>query len=396
MTLSLKLAFKNIYGARLRSFLNVLALSFSFVVIIWGQGMYEGMSTQIKTAMIDTEVGAGQYWSVKYDPFDPFSIKDSHTKLSPELTDLIKQKNATPILIAPASIFPDGRIQAAILKGIDLEQDIINFPIKELKDNYKKDELLMIPGIIGTRMSKTTNLKVGDIVTARFRDKNDVFDAIDIEIIHIMKTIVPSMDNGQIWLPLFSLQKILNMEGEATIAILKKDYVTSFMDHGNFIYKSQAFLLKEITKMVKQKQIGGTIMYSLFLIMALLAIFDTQVLSIFRRRKEIGTLMALGMTRFGVIKLFTLEGVMFGIFAWVFGAIYGIPLLILTSVKGIPMPEGTDNFGIALGSALYPTYSLALILTTTSILSMTVIIVSYLPTRKISKMEPTNALRGNY
>ncbi len=39
----------------------------------------------------------------------------------------------------------------------------------------------------------------------------------------------------------------------------------------------------------------------------LLAIFDTQVLAAFRRRREMGTLMALGMLRSQIIGLFTLE-----------------------------------------------------------------------------------------
>ena len=49
-------------------------------------------------------------------------------------------------------------------------------------------------------------------------------------------------------------------------------------------------------------------MYMILLILAAMGIFNAQVLSIFRRRKEIGTLMAIGMLRRDVIGLFTLEG----------------------------------------------------------------------------------------
>ncbi len=52
--------------------------------------------------------------------------------------------------------------------------------------------------------------------------------------------------------------------------------------------------------------IGSLIMYVLLMGM-LLAIFDTQVLAAFRRRREMGTLMALGMLRSQIIGLFTLE-----------------------------------------------------------------------------------------
>jgi ABC-type lipoprotein release transport system permease subunit len=43
----------------------------------------------------------------------------------------------------------------------------------------------------------------------------------------------------------------------------------------------------------------------------MIAIFDTQVLSLFKRRKEIGTLSALGMTQQQIIGLFTVEGLLY-------------------------------------------------------------------------------------
>jgi predicted lysophospholipase L1 biosynthesis ABC-type transport system permease subunit len=47
----------------------------------------------------------------------------------------------------------------------------------------------------------------------------------------------------------------------------------------------------------------------------MLAIFDTQVLSVFRRQKEIGTYIALGYTRKEVVTLFTVEGSMHAVLA---------------------------------------------------------------------------------
>jgi ABC-type antimicrobial peptide transport system permease subunit len=43
---------------------------------------------------------------------------------------------------------------------------------------------------------------------------------------------------------------------------------------------------------------------------------------------------------------------------------------------------------------MYPVYSMGLIVTTTFIVFMTTAVVSYLPARKIAKMNPTEALRG--
>jgi len=147
--------------------------------------------------------------------------------------------------------------------------------------------------------------------------------------------------------------------------------------------------------MIKMKNVGGYVMFFFLLALALVAIFDTQVLSIFRRQKEIGTHVALGMTQGQVIKLFTIEGAMHAVLAAILGAIYGIPLLAWQAKAGYSMPiDSTQEFGMAIAEKIYPVYSIGLIITTILIIFIVTTIVSYLPTRRISKLKPTDAIRG--
>jgi ABC-type lipoprotein release transport system permease subunit len=126
----------------------------------------------------------------------------------------------------------------------------------------------------------------------------------------------------------------------------------------------------------------------------MLAIFDTQVLSVFRRQREIGTDIALGMTRGQVVTLFTFEGAMHGVLAAVIAAAYGIPLLSWQASAGFGMPEGTDDYGLAIAERIFPYYSIGLVVTTTLLVLFATTIVSFIPARKIAKMNPTDAIRG--
>ena len=387
--ITLKLAYQNIIGAGLRTWLNAVVLSLSFVAIIWLQGFYNGMQEQATEAMVDSELGGGQYWQKDFDPYDPFSIEDSHAQLSPELKDLINDKQATPILVSQATIYPEGRLRSVLLKGIDPNQTVLNMPTNFLSSMENGE----IPALIGNRMSKSTNLKIGDYVTVRWRDTNGSFDATDLKIVQVMKTLVPTIDNGQIWIPLSSLQNMLQLPGEATIVVMDK--TTSNVEISeNWNFKNLDFLLKDLNEMVQSKSVGASVLYITLLSLALLAIFNTQVLSIFRRRKEIGTLMALGMTRSKVIRLFTLEGAFNGILAALVAAIYGIPLLIYSVKIGWGMPGNVDDYGFAIAERLFPMYSMNLVAGTTFLILITVTIISFLPTRKIVKLNPTEALRG--
>jgi putative ABC transport system permease protein len=383
-----RLALRNLLGAGLRTWLNVVVLSFSFVVIIWMQGLYKGMGDQARVAQTDAEYGGGQYWQENYDPFDPLTLQDAHSSVPESLQTQIDNGQATPILILQATIYPEGRLQTIQMKGIDPAQSIVNLPT-EFLDQEGED----LPALIGTRMARNIGLKVGDTVTIRWRDALGTFDARDAKIVQIMKTSVPTVDQAQIWVPLNKMQSLTRMENEASLIILAQG-TQEFPQTSGWIHKDMDFLLKDIDLMVKSKQAGGSIVYVILLCLAMLAIFNTQVLSIFRRRKEMGTLMSMGMTRGKIIQLFTLEGAIHSVLAAVVAAIYGIPLLLWSARKGWAMPEAVDDFGMALGEALFPIYGTGLVIGTTILILLVTTIVSFLPTRKIAKLKPTDALRG--
>jgi putative ABC transport system permease protein len=382
-----RLALKNLLGAGLRTWLNVVVLSLSFVLIIWLQSLYRGMGDQAKEAKTDIEFAGGQYWHESYDPFDPLTLEDAHGVVPGPIQEKIDKGEATPILVTQATIYPEGRLHTILLKGIDPQQSVVILPSKFLVQEGEE-----IPALIGTRMADSTGLNLGDWVTVRWRDAKGTFDARDVQITQVMKTSVNTVDQGQIWIPLEKMRELMSMENESSLVVVAKN-TEEIPTVPGWNFKSLEFLLADIEYLVRTKTAGGSIMYIFLLLLAMLAIFNTQVLSIFRRRKEMGTMMALGFTRSKVIQLFTLEGAMHSVLAAIVAAIYGIPFLVWFAKTGWALPEEVD-YGFALGEKLFPVYSVGLVLGTVILVLMVTTIVSFLPTRKIAKLKPTDALRG--
>lgn len=383
-----KLALRNILSAGLRTWLNVIALSFAFVAIIFLQGFYEGMNEQVERATVDALYGGGQYWVKTYDPYDPLSLDDAHGTIPGSLQSLVTAHAATPILVRSGAIYPQGRFRSILLKGIDPDQTVLSIPSALLK---KTDAA--IPALIGARMANSARLNTGDVLTIQWRDAHGTFDARDVTIAAVYRTPVQEIDNEQVWIPLHRLQQFTGMEGQATLVVLKKNAGPA-ISVPDWEFKNLDFLLKDLHALVRMKNVQGGIMYLLLLFLAMLAIFDTQVVSIWRRKKEIGTLLALGMTRPRVVGLFTLEGAFHSILAAAAAALYGVPLLAYIAEKGFALPGAADNFGIAFGERLFPIYSVPLIAGTTLLVCLVTTVVSYLPTRKIAHLKPTDALRG--
>tara|TARA_Y100000748_G_scaffold193593_1_gene162109 strand:+ start:537 stop:1712 length:1176 start_codon:yes stop_codon:yes gene_type:complete len=385
----LKIAMKNLLGARLRTFLNVFVTAFSFFLIIFMSAMYDGMLQHAKQVTMDTEIAGGAYWHPKYDPLDPMTFENAHSVPPTAVQALVDEKKAFPVLVSQASIYPGGRIMPTIMKGIPPAQNIVNMPTDALFGHQD----IAIPVLIGKGMASESKLEVGDSFTIRWLDSDLTYDANEGTVVHIMNTENFKLDMGHIWIPLNKAQSMLAMEGEATYVTYEKG-APPVQDKGEWIPRDIDYLVQDMEAIIEADKPGAQIMYLILLALAAMGIFNAQVLSIFRRGREIGTLMAIGMTRPRVVGLFTLEGGLNAVLSSVVTLIVFGPILWYFGVYGIPLPLDYSEMGLIIAKRLIPVYTIGLVISTTILVSIIVLIVSYIPSRRIAKMKPTNALRG--
>tara|TARA_B100000965_G_scaffold228608_1_gene191385 strand:+ start:3329 stop:4501 length:1173 start_codon:yes stop_codon:yes gene_type:complete len=383
------IAIKNLLGAGIRTWLNVFVTSVSIFMIIFSSGMYSGMREHAMNVSIDTEIAGGAYWHPKYDPYDPTTFEDSHSKTPIEFKNLISNNNAIEILVNQASIYPEGRIMPVVLKGIPLDQNILNIPTSSL-NNYVGPN---IPIMIGKGMSEYAKLNIGDTFTVRWMGSDNSYDAAEGEIIHIMDSGNFKIDMGHIWIPLSKAREIFLMDKESTY-IVYKDGINEISSMSSWIKRDVKYLIRDMEAIIKQDRPNAIMIYIILLSLAAMGIFNAQTLSIFRRKKEIGTLMALGMPKNRVVLLFTLEGALNAVLAIIMtGVLFG-PLLYYFSIYGIPLPIDYSDMGLIIAKTLIPVYSPLLLIVTGIAVFTILLFVSYLPSRQISKMHPVDAIRG--
>jgi len=154
--------------------------------------------------------------------------------------------NIAPVLVTTATIYPEGRAQSVLLKGISKNQKVLELPTASLEGEWGD-----IPAIIGKRMAEKNRLEEGDLLTLRWRDVDGTFDARDVVITEIFSCNVPSIDAGHVWIPLNTLQEMMQLENEATILISSVEEDAGILS-SDFVYKDFDFLTEEITKMIKK------------------------------------------------------------------------------------------------------------------------------------------------
>jgi len=303
--------------------------------------------------------------------------------------ELVAADEGTPVLITQGSIYPEGRMLPVLIKGISPEQQIVSLPTGILS-GYAGEA---IPALIGVGRAKTAKLKVGDTFPVRWRDARGTYDADEAEVVSIMNVENFQVDRGQVWVPLERLQRMVELPGEASYVVVSQE-TDLLIEPGGWHTMDVYALNEDMIRGLAADQAFFNIIYVIFLTLAAMGIFNSQVLSIFRRRKEIGTLMALGMPRGRVIGLFTTEGGLHSLLAMVLAACYGGPLLYLLATKGVALPYDYSEMGILISQRLISVYPAGLFVSTTLLVAGIVTVVSYLPSRRIAKMKPTEALTG--
>ncbi len=386
----LKLANRNIIGNGKRSLINMLILSIVLVGLLWMMSMFYSWVNLSRTQLKEWEHAEGMLWQKDYNPYDSFSFEKSIAPITTEQEEAVEAGRMVPILLSQAVAYPQGRMMPVVLKGIPHDQQLLKIPTEYLNG----DDPALGTALIGKVAAKTMKLELGDIVTVRIKDATGVYDAMDFKVAHIMNSPVPSVDAGTIWVDLSFLQSFLMAPGKASQLVLSDSELQNLATR-DWIYKSRSDLMKDFNEMLATELASQSLLFGLFIFLAMLAIFDTQVLALFKRRKEIGTLTALGMTQRQIIGLFTLEGILYMAYAVLMSIVIGLPIFLWFGLKGWVLPENYSDFGvIGFTEAIYFKYPLWIIGLVLFVMFGTTALASWLPALRISRMKPTDALRG--
>jgi ABC-type lipoprotein release transport system permease subunit len=382
MMMIVRFAWKNFIGSGLRAWLNVTIIAMVFFVIVLLQGLYDGFQRQVERARILEETGRAQLWYKEFDPLDPLSFDENMGVLTGEEKDF----SGTPILYSQGTIYPNFRIRPVIVKGISPRQKVLAFSSKSLETQSQ-----YIAAIIGERMAKTLQLEQGDVFVLRWRTRDGAIDAREIQIVDVFRTDAPGIDNGQIWISIDDMRDLWNAPGYASLYVFAEPLdINPPID---WYHRTEAELLSDTRKMMDAERGSARVLYFILILVAMISLFDTQVLSIFRRRKEVGLLMAMGLSQVQVLTLFVCEGLLQGLLAIIIVLVLGMPFLNWLEANGIHFMD-MDQFGLAGSNIIYPYFSFGQLAISSCVFLILSILISYYPARKIARLLPSTALRG--
>jgi len=383
----LRIAWKNFMGQGMRAFLNTLVTALALVAVVFNISLYNGFQGQATRNMIRTDVAGGHYRMNEFNILTPTQWED-YTFSVPDKIRNISSSEKAEVLVLQGQIFPKRRLYPVQLRGIEMDQSLIDLPLDKLREQgpHIGEQVAVI---IGKKMADKVHLNIGDTVVMKWRDKFGVVDARDALVVDVVPIINPRIDDGLIWLRLDHLRQLTSRPNEASwVAVNGHRGEIESLE-----FLSQEELMEDILNLIKQDRRYAKILWVILIFLAGIGVFNTQILNIFKRQKEIGTLMALGMTPRQLVRLFTLEGSLAALLSVMVALVLGTLIFSWFQSTGLDISHLRESSIPVNEKILLEIHPMEVVWSTVIIVSI-MILVSWIPVRKISRLDPTLALRG--
>jgi putative ABC transport system permease protein len=381
------IANKNFYRQGLRAFLNVLVTALTIIALIFMLSLLNGFQAQATRNLVSTDVGGGHYRVPGFDILTPTEWEDFTMPVPDALSSLPEQDRAE-VLIQQGQLYPNRRLFPVQLRGIAMDQSLLHLPLSGLK-SFPDAPREVIPAVVGVKMARKAHLQKGDTVVLKWRDKGGAVDARDVLIVDVGDIINPRIDDGVLWLRLDHLRTLTDRAGEVSWVAVR-EYLGPLP---GFEFRGIELLMADLLALLRQDRINSKILWGILMILVCTSVFNTQILNIFKRQKEIGTLMALGMEPQRIVKIFTLEGVLAALWALLLAVVLGVPFFIWFQGIGFDVTHLSES-SFPIREIIYPDYQVREISVSVLIVLVLIIISAWIPVKKITRLDPTLALRG--
>lgn len=208
--------------------------------------------------------------------------------------------------------------------------------------------------VIGSQLAKGLMAKVGDTATILSSSFDDAINAVDCMIVGIVRTPAKEYDKVYVKMNLVLLQRLLDTEKIEYLVLLLDDTKNlpevaiklDTMIGNGYEYKEWTQLAEFYQGVVNLYTSIFKLSFIVLSVIVILSITNTMSMSVFERFREIGTLRALGQTRFSIIRLFISEGIIIGILGGIIGIVAGAGFAAIINLSGgivIPAPPGMSS-----------------------------------------------------
>lgn len=399
-----KIAWKNIWRNKLRSTVVIVAIALGLLAGTFASSFVQGMMTQKIESVIAHEISHFQFHHPEFrEELNPKKLMVEGEKIREELRQDQNVVASTGRVINTVMI--GSANQSGAIKAIGIipedENKVTELGNKVVEGNYFEG-ISRNPVLISAKTAEKYKIKLrskvvltfqdlsGEMVAAAFRvvgifdTKNGMFDEMNLyvrqsDISALMK--IPSGDLHEIAVKLNQ-----NDIAESTAKNYQDRYphleVLSWLDLG-----------LGMRNMIEMQGSYTSIVVGIILIALLLSILNTMLMAVLERTREIGMLMAIGMTKGKVFLLIVLETIFLACLGGPLGLFTAYSLISYFGKMGIDLGDAAYE-DVGMSNVVYPTLQSGDYIQVAIMVVCMSIIAAIFPAVKALSLKPVEAVRS--
>ena len=401
------LAWRNLWRNRLRTWLSVSGIAFAVMLILAARSMQMSGATAMLDNATRMLTGHVQIQNAAYadDPALRNLIPDA-TTIARAVAKVGNVTAVTQRAVTFALVSVGDRSYGGEVMGVDPDAERA---MSSLPDMLIEGRYLDRPtdAIVGSVMARNLGAKVGDELVVLGSMLDGGVAAMSLSIAGIIDTGTPDLDRMLIQVRLTTMQEAFGLGDGAHMVVAR---VTDFMKVGfivpriesaiaprgaNLVVSPWQRLLPELAQATQLKRVSSSIMFALIALLVTFSVFNSFMMTVFERTREIGMLLAIGMRPSGIIGVLQLEA------AWI--ALIGASIGVLVGGAAITW---FGHVGFALGyidtqmlrryhlpDRIYPDLEVATLILAPVLMLCATQLAALIPSLRIRGLAPVEALR---
>ena len=347
MSLFLRLAWRNVWRQRRRTFLIAFGMGVTMAMLVLYDGVVAGFEQAIYGNAIQLLGGNVQIHAPGYS--EKLARKPLLPLNDPDAVVLAAESHPE-VIAASKRIITGGLVTnregafAVSIVGVETDKESMISPVS---DNISSGRYL-IPDdgdmiVIGQGLASAMELEVGDRITMVGNSKNEQTRQRTMTIVGIYDVGVPTVEKTTIYLSLNEAQQLFGLDGQVTEVVVSLKQIgqepgvmrainTSVPGYEVASWETSIPELKETLEM----KTGVMGVFGVFMLgIVAIGILNLLMMAVFERTREIGVIGALGLKPRQITIIFLLEGILIGVMGAVIGAVLGTVINLAIGYYGL-------------------------------------------------------------
>lgn len=407
----IKMAFRNVKRNKRRSILAVTSVMLAVAFIIWMQSFLDGYIGSLVKNYTKNECGhvriATQKWEDQYrfspvtenleDPLSVIEFLKSDSAVSPRITT-IAERITFGVLLSN-----NGNNKTAMALAGD--------PVVE--ENLLMLNKAILPGgryiqaeretIVGARIAETLGYSVGDTMKVMAQGSDYALHMRKFTIVGIFETDLKSLDDAVFQIPLSDAKRLLRTgSGSQQIIVFIDDHteaaeVAAAIDAGlgdESIAVTPWTKIGDYGSVVEMVSSIYGVIYLAFALLGAFIIGNIMMMIVLERRREIGILKSMGMSKWEILVLFVTEGMVLGILGSLAGTAIGVAVSLYFQFYGIDFTRILSAVNMPMDNVIYCSINTGKLIQAVAVGVLASVLVSISPSLKAARMNPVEAIKS--